>query len=289
MNLYEKKLTDCYNNVKNKCDFTPDIAIVLGSGLGEFASSIKIEYVIKYSEIEGFPISTVSGHDGNLIFGFADGYKVVLMQGRIHYYEGYAMEDVILPIRLMKMLGARFLILTNASGAVNTDFSVGNLMAIKGHISAFVPSPLIGKNLDFLGERFPDMSSVYDKELIKIIKYCGDLSDIDIKEGVYLQTTGPNYETPEEVKMYKLLGADVVGMSTAVEAIAGVHCGMKVCGISCITNMASGIENKVLSHKDVKEVSSKVSVQLEKILKDLITNIGVKFNLVREKAGINEK
>ena len=268
-----KKLTECFKCVKEKIDFKPEIAIVLGSGLGDFADSIKIESTLSYDEIDGFPVSTVSGHKGRFVFGYVENVPVVIMQGRVHYYEGYPMSDVVLPIRLMKMMGAHTLFLTNAAGGANEDYKAGDFMIIKDHISSFIPSPLIGENMDELGTRFPDMSEVYDKDLIEVIKSVAKKIDTEVQEGVYIQFTGPAYETPTEVKMSRMLGADAVGMSTVCEAIAANHMGMKICGISCITNMASGILDQPLNHTEVKETADRVAPIFKELVKQSIIGI----------------
>ena len=198
---------------------------------------------------------------------------MIAMQGRVHYYEGYSMEEVVLPIRLMHLLGAKTLILTNAAGGVNLDFKPGDLMLICDHIASFVPSPLIGKNKDALGTRFPDMSKVYAPELCNTARNIAKKQKLTLKEGVYLQFTGPAYETPAEIRMARTLGADAVGMSTAVEAMAARHCGMRVCGISCITNMASGILDTPLSHEEVKETANAVANDFAALMYGLIKEI----------------
>ena len=257
-------------SIRKKTDFIPEAAVVLGSGLGGFAKNLDIVSEISYSEIEGFPVSTVSGHEGKFLFGTLSGKKVVLMQGRVHYYEGYQMDRVVLPIRVMKLLGAKKLILTNAAGGINPDFHAGDFMLIKDHISSFVPSPLRGKNIEELGVRFPDMSHVYDEELGFLAQKAAEEFNIDLKSGVYVQTAGPAYETPQEIRMYKLLGADAVGMSTACEATAAVHCGMRVCAISCISNLAAGISKNPLSHAEVKETADKAAPKFDVLIKKLI-------------------
>lgn len=267
------KLKRCYECFSNKVDFEPEIAIVLGSGLGDYADGIEVVAELDYHEIEGFPVSTVPGHQGKYIFGYVGDVPIVCMQGRVHYYEGYDISDVVLPIRLMKLMGAKVLFLTNASGGVNYDFRPGDFMLIKDQISSFVPSPLIGENIDELGVRFPDMSEIYDAKLGKIIKKTAAALDIDLKEGTYLQFTGPAYESPAEIKMARVLGADAVGMSTACEAVAANHMGMMICGISCISNMASGISVTPLSHKEVQETADRVSADFKKIVTESIKNI----------------
>ena len=267
------KLNKCFQCVKEKIDFKPEIAIVLGSGLGDFADSINIHSTLSYDEIEGFPVSTVSGHKGRFVFGYVEEVPVVIMQGRVHYYEGYPMSDVVLPIRLMKMMGAETLLLTNAAGGANENYKAGDFMIIKDHISTFIPSPLIGKNIDELGTRFPDMSEVYDKDLIEVIKKVADNIGTEVQEGVYVQFTGPAYETPTEIRMSRILGADAVGMSTVCEAIAANHMGMKICGISCITNMASGILDQPLDHTEVKETADRVAPIFKELVKESIIAI----------------
>ncbi len=268
-----KTLLSALATVRTITNFIPEIAIVLGSGLGDFASNINAEGTIDYNTLPGFPQSTVDGHTGRFIYGTLKGKKVIAMQGRVHYYEGYAMETVVLPIRLMHLLGAKTLILTNAAGGVNLAFSPGDLMLITDHIANFVPSPLRGKNKDVLGVRFPDMSNVYDRLLCDKIRAVAQNKNITLKEGVYLQFPGPAYETPAEIRMARTLGADAVGMSTATEAIAAKHCGMQVCGISCITNMASGILDVPLSHEEVKETANKVADTFSRLMCDIVNAI----------------
>ena len=273
MNPVYEKLLKCYDSVRKKIDFKPEIALVLGSGLGDYGETIEVAATLDYADIEGFPKSTVEGHKGRFIFGYVEKVPVVCMQGRVHYYEGYPMTDVVLPIRLMKMMGAKVLFLTNAAGGLNYDFSPGDFMLITDHIMNFVPSPLIGANLDALGVRFPDMSTIYKKELQEIIKKAAADLGVGLKEGVYIQLTGPNYETPAEVRMCRSLGADAAGMSTAAEAVAANHMGMKVCGISCITNMACGMLEQPLSHSEVQETADRVAVTFKKLVTQSIINI----------------
>ena len=273
MNLVYEKLVKCYESIQKKIDFKPEIALVLGSGLGDYGETIDIVATLDYHDIEGFPVSTVAGHKGRFIFGYIQGVPVVCMQGRVHYYEGYAMSDVVLPTRLMKMMGAKVLFLTNAAGGLNFDFQAGDFMMIIDHIMTFVPSPLIGENINELGARFPDMSDVYKKDLQDIIRGTANELGIKLQEGVYIQLTGPNYETPAEVRMCRALGADAAGMSTAAEAVAANHVGMKVCGISCITNLGCGMLDQPLSHAEVQETADRVAVDFKRLVTQVIVNI----------------
>lgn len=252
--------------VREVTDFTPEIGIVLGSGLGDFARLVDRKAEVSYDSLPGFPVSTVAGHAGKLIFGYVRSVPVVVMQGRVHYYEGYSMEQVVAPIRLMGLLGAKKLLLTNAAGGVNTSFTPGDLMLITDHISAFVPSPLRGENPQELGPRFPDMSRVYDKEMGRAVLEAGEKLGESLQQGVYLQWQGPNYETPAEIRMFRTLGADAVGMSTVCEAIAARHMGLRVCAISCITNMACGILPQPLSHEEVQQTANRVKDKFQALV-----------------------
>jgi len=266
-----ERLLKCYQCFKDKINFKPEVALVLGSGLGDYADTIRVEAVLDYHDIEGFPVSTVSGHKGRFVFGYVGDVPVVIMQGRVHYYEGYSMEDVVLPTRLMKMMGARVLFLTNASGSVNYDYKAGDFMMITDQISNFVPSPL---NEEMLGERFSDMSEIYRKDLCEIIRGAAADLQIPLQEGTYIQLSGPNFETPHEVKMCRILGGDAVGMSTACEAIAANHMGMKVCGISCISNLGCGMTDQPLSAEEVKETADRVAPLFKQLITESIVRIG---------------
>ena len=268
-----KKLEKCLKSIREKTDFKPEKAVILGSGLGDYAEKIKIEKIVKYTEIEGFPVSTVQGHKGQFVFGYVKDVPVVLMQGRVHYYEGYSMQDVVLPTRLMGMMGAKKVLLTNAAGGVNPSFRPGDFMLITDHITTAVPSPLIGPNIEELGCRFPDMSEVYSRRLREVIRASAEKCGIDLQEGVYVQFTGPAYETPAEVRMAAIWGGDAVGMSTACEAMAARHMGIEVCGISCITNMAAGISKQELNHKEVQETADRVAKSFKKLVTEIIAGM----------------
>lgn len=271
--VYEK-LNRCYESIKEKIPFAPEVALILGSGLGDYADGFPQEGTIDYHEIEGFPVSTVQGHRGRFIFTHVAGVPVVMMQGRVHYYEGYPMSDVVLPTRLMRLMGARILFLTNAAGGVNASFSAGDFMLIKDQISCFVPSPLIGPNSEELGPRFADMSHIYDEELKQLIRDSAAEMGLRIQEGVYLQLTGPAYESPAEVRMCRVLGADAVGMSTACEAVAANHMGYQICGISCISNLACGMTDQPLSHKEVQETADRVAPLFKELVTRTIGKLG---------------
>ena len=274
MNPVYEKLVNCYNSVREKIDFVPDVALVLGSGLGDYGKEIKAVAELSYHDIEGFPVSTVKGHSGKFIFGYIGDTKVVCMQGRVHFYEGYSITDVLLPTRLMKMLGAKILFLTNASGGINPQFKAGDFMMMTDHISCFVPNPLIGENIEELGTRFPDMSEIYDKELRDVIEGTAKEHNIEIKKGVYAQLTGPSFESPAEIQMLYRLGADAVGMSTVVEAIAANHMGMKICCISFVSNLAAGMNPNPLTHEEVQEAADEAAPRFQKLVTEAVKKIG---------------
>ena len=253
-------------------DFKPEIGIVLGSGLGDLADTY-CEFAIPYDKIPGFAKSTVEGHKGQLVFAQINKRNVVMMQGRNHFYEGHSMQDVTYPIKVMKKLGVKTVIITNAAGAINKSFRPGDLMVITDHINLMGTNPLIGPNDPDLGVRFPDMSEVYNKNLIKIVDAAGRLLKIDLKHGVYVATTGPSYEPPAEIKMARFMGGDAAGMSTVPEAIVANYCGMKVIGISCISNFATGISSKKLSHEEVIETTEKVKAKFKELVLLLLKNI----------------
>ena len=274
MNEIYKKLIKCRDIVRSKTDFKPEVALVLGSGLGGYASEMDVKDIVDYHDIEGFPVSTVPGHQGRFVFGYVKDVPVVAMQGRVHYYEGYPMCDVVLPMRLMGLLGAKSLFLTNAVGGINPSYTAGDFMLISDHILYSVPSPLIGENIEEIGTRFPDMSSVYKEDLRNKIKAAAKSQNIKLHEGVYVQFSGPSFETPAEIRMCAAMGADVVGMSTACEAVAANHMGLKVCGISCVANLAAGISPTPLTHDEVQEMADKAAPQFKALVTESIFRIG---------------
>lgn len=267
------KLLGCYESIKGRVPFEPKVALVLGSGLGDYGDTLEIEAAIDYHEIRNFPVSTTPGHKGRFLFAHIEGVPAVVMQGRVHYHEGYSITDVVLPVRLMKLMGAKILFLTNAAGSVNLDFKAGSFMMLTDHISSLMPSPLQPEHIP-LGPVFPDMHEVYDRELRDKIRQAADTLQIPLNEGVYLQLSGPAYETPAEVRMCRVLGADAVGMSTAVEAQAANHMGMKICGISFISNLGCGISDRPLSHEEVKEAADIAAPQFKKLVTESIRLMG---------------
>ncbi|MDE6412303.1 MAG: purine-nucleoside phosphorylase [Eubacterium sp.] len=272
MGLYERA-----NKIKEfleeKIDFIPVTAIVLGSGLGEFTKEIKVDAEIDYKDIEGFPVSTVKGHAGKLIFGSVCGKKIVAMSGRFHLYEGYVTDDVTLPVRVFQLMGVKNYIVTNAAGAVNTSYKPGDLMILNDHISFFCPSALTGENDERFGTRFPSMSEAYDKAFIAKANKAAEKLNIKVQNGVYCYCKGPMFETPAEIRALRTLGADVVGMSTVPEVVAAVHGGMRVLGISCITNMAAGILDQPLTHQEVMETGKMVEEKFSAFMKEIVSII----------------
>ncbi|MDD9148610.1 purine-nucleoside phosphorylase [Sporolactobacillus sp. CQH2019] len=252
----------------------PKIGLILGSGLGDLAAAIAGADRIPYQSLPHFPKPTVEGHKGQFVIGRLEDQNVIAMQGRYHYYEGYSLKQVSFPVRVMKALGIEYLIVTNAAGGINTDFRPGDLMLIRDHINMLGGSPLIGANDEKTGPRFPDMSAAYQAALIDLGKKAASSIGINIREGVYLATPGPQYETPAEIRMMRALGADAVGMSTVPEVIEANHAGLKVLGISCITNMASGILNRPLSHTEVMDTARRVKENFTGLIKEIIRTIG---------------
>jgi purine-nucleoside phosphorylase len=259
--------------IEEKVSFTPQIGLILGSGLGVLAEEIEDPIRISYSDIPGFPVSTVEGHAGQFVFGTLQGKKVAAMQGRFHYYEGYSMDKVTFPVRVMKEIGIESLIVTNAAGGVNTSFEAGDLMIITDHINNMGTNPLIGPNDNEFGVRFPDMSEAYSKRLRQLAKDTGVELNLSIQEGVYVGNTGPVYETPAEIRMIRTLGGDAVGMSTVPEVIVARHAGIEVLGISCISNMAAGILDQPLTHHEVIETTEKVKANFLSFVKTIVSKM----------------
>lgn len=265
------KNTIAFLNEKTN-NFKPEIGIILGSGLGELADEY-CEFAVPYNEIPGFVKSTVKGHKGRLVFAEINGKKAVLMQGRNHYYEGHSMQEITYPVKVMKALGVKTLILTNAAGAVNESFSPSDLMIITDHINYMGANPLVGPNDETMGERFPDMTEVYKKYLIEIAEKCAQKLGIDIQKGIYWANSGPSYETPAEINMIRTLGADAVGMSTVPEAIVANWCGLNILGISCITNSASSITGEKLSHEEVIDAANNAKNKFKSLILEIVRNI----------------
>lgn len=264
------KILEASKYILSKIPNKPKIGIVLGSGLGIYIDQIQNKMVIPYEEIPGFKRTSVEGHSGALIVGEVNGVTVAALQGRLHAYEGYAMEEIVLPVRTLAALGIEFLFLTNASGGINADFHPGDLVAISDHINLSGRNPLVGPNIAELGPRFPDMGNAYDVELRDLLHKVGKNHHVEIKSGVYCSVLGPTYETPAEIRMLRILGADLVGMSTVPEVIAANHLGLKVAGVACVTNYAAGIKQEKLSHADVKKVAEKAMVGFATILTETI-------------------
>lgn len=258
--------------LKKTNNFRPEIGIILGSGLGDFADEFD-GISISYNDIPGFEKSTVSGHKGQLVFAEVCGKKVVMMQGRYHFYEGHPIKTVVYPVKAMKKLGVKTLIVTNAAGAISEGLNAGDLMVITDHINFMGTNPLIGKNDETLGTRFPDMSEIYKKYLREIAQKSAKELGIDLKQGVYVASSGPSYETPAEIRMFKTIGADAAGMSTIPEAIVANYCGINVLGISCIANAAAGIKNSPLSHEEVIETTNKAKSKFQQLLIKILEKI----------------
>ena len=272
--LYYEKLLRCRDAVdKLSGGFRPRLALVLGSGLGSVAESMDVRARVPYREIDGMPVSTVPGHQGQFLFGSIGGVPVVCMQGRLHYYEGWDVHDVVLPTRIMGLLGAKTLFLTNAAGGLDPAVPTPSLMVISDHIMLSYPNPLAGPNLDELGPRFPDMSEVYDKRVRALLMRMGEEMELPMSEGVYVQLTGPSFETPAEVRFLGSIGGGAVGMSTACEAVAARHMGLRVCGVSCISNKGAGISSEPLSHREVIEAGNLIGPKFSALVTAAIPEI----------------
>ncbi|MEI6898820.1 MAG: purine-nucleoside phosphorylase [Bacteroidota bacterium] len=268
-----KKIKETVEYLEQKINVKPEIGIILGTGLGGLVNEIEIFCTIPYEFIPNFPVSTVDGHRGQLIFGKMSGKNIVAMQGRFHYYEGYTMQEITFPVNVMKFLGIKLLVLSNASGGVNPEFSVGDLMIIKDHINLMKNNPLIGKNEEEIGTRFPDMSNAYDEEIIEMVMKIADRSDIHLQKGVYAAVSGPTFETPAEYRYIHIIGADAVGMSTVPEVIAARHMGLRCFAFSVISDL--GVEGKIvkITHEEVIEAASKAEPKMTRIIKELVAGI----------------
>jgi purine-nucleoside phosphorylase len=270
MNPETERIRGCVAAVRETTGFVPEVGVILGSGLGAFGDMVRRVAEVPYADIPGFPRSTAPSHAGRFVFGYVENTPVAVMQGRVHLYEGYSVSDVVLPVRLMAALGAKSLFVTNASGGMRPDFEAGSLMLLTDHISCFVPNPLIGPNPDELGTRFPDMSEAYDADLRRIVRDAANKNGIELREGVYVQLTGPSFETPAEIRMLSRMGADAVGMSTVVEVIAARHAGMRVVGVSCVSNLAAGISPTPLSAEEVIAAGAAAAPKFQALLWDSI-------------------
>lgn len=270
---YFEFLKNSASYIKSKVNFEPEIVITLGSGLSGLVNEIDVVGEVPFSEIEGFPVTTNKMHAGSFVLGYLGGKKVICLNGRLHYYEGYKMQDVVAPLRVCKLLGAKSFIVTCATGAINPNFQIGDFMAHNDIITQFVPSSMIGPNIDDLGERFFDMTDIFDSHYLEIAHKIADENGITLHDGTHVQTTGPQYETPSDVKLLGHLGADTVGMSTICEEIAARHMGMKILGISFVSNMAAGISKVALSDDDVCEASKTHGQNFIKLIKGIVENI----------------
>lgn len=268
-----QKIEEAAQYLRSKIAVTPEIGIILGSGLGIYVDHIEDRITIPYTDIPHFHRTTVEGHDGRLIFGKVKGKSVVALSGRLHAYEGYPMEDVVLPVRVMALLGVKTLFVTNASGGINSDFHPGDLVIIEDHLNLSGRNPLVGPNLNQLGPRFPDMSEAYPKDLRELLKTSGKTHGFEMKTGVYCWLLGPTYETPAEIRMLSKLGGDMVGMSTVPEVIAAAHLGIRVAGVACITNYAAGLKPEKLNHADVKIVAQKAMAGFAAVLTEAIQGL----------------
>ncbi|MBB6448970.1 purine-nucleoside phosphorylase [Geomicrobium halophilum] len=269
-----EKIKNAVDHIQKKTTIKPKVAIILGSGLGGLADEMDAQATIPYKDIKDFPTSTVAGHAGEFVIGHLQGVPVIAMKGRFHYYEGYPMWKVVLPVRVMCAMGIETLIVSNAAGGIHKDFSPGDLMLIRDHLNQMGDHPLIGPNDEEVGPRFPDMSTAYDEKLASIAHEEAEAMGFELQHGVYAATTGPTYETPAEVRMFRTLGADAVGMSTVPEVLAARHAGARVLGISCISNAAAGILDQPLSHEEVIETTEKVKVRFLELVKRTIERIG---------------
>ncbi len=270
---YDERLAACKKQIEDITDFKPQVVIVLGTGLGDYVNTLDVKQTIPYKDIEGWPVSTAPDHAGNLVLAEYHGLKLAVMQGRLHHYEGYSEQEVVLPLRVLHLLGANTAILSNAAGSLNPNFKVGEFVCVEDQISSFVPSPLIGQNNDELGTRFTPMTDAFDKDLRSTVLKLGEQNGIPVHSGVYLQVTGPQFETPAEIRMYRSLGADTIAMSLADEVLAARHMGMRVCAINCISNMAAGMEEEGFTEDSVEEMAKGSSKSFQTLLNGLLDTL----------------
>lgn len=268
--MLHQKVTEAVNHIKSKTSHRPDIGLILGSGLGNYADEISDSVYIPYEEIPNFPKSTVKSHAGRLVIGYSGGQCVCAMQGRVHFYEGYSMEEVTFPVRVMKELGCRSVIITNASGGINRQYHIGDFMLISDHINFMGTNPLVGSNHESWGVRFPDMTDGYCKDLMKLAEHVAREINQPVRKGIYIGVTGPSFETPAEIRFFERIGADAVGMSTVPEVIVANHMGMKVLGISCITNMAAGILNQKITSQEVIDTARRVRPDFTRLITGIL-------------------
>ena len=270
---YDERLANCKEQIEAITDFKPQVVVVLGTGLGDFVNSLDVKQTIPYKDIEGWPESTAPDHAGNLVFAEYHGLRLAVMQGRLHSYEGYTEQEVVLPLRVLHLLGADTAILSNATGSLNPEFRVGEFVCVEDQISSFITSPLIGENNEKLGSRFVGMTDAFDKDMRNTVLKLGEQNGIPVHSGVYIQVTGPQYETPAEIRMYRSLGADTIAMSMADEVLATRHAGMRVCAINCISNMAAGMEEEGFSEDTVGENMKAASTNFQTLVYGLLDTL----------------
>lgn len=273
---YEQRLVSCKEQIEKITDFKPEVIVVLGTGLGDYVNGFNVKATIPYGSIKGFPVSTAPTHAGNLVFAEYKGLNLAIMQGRIHQYEGYSAQEVVLPLRVLHLLGANTLILTNSVGSLNENFRPGEFVCVKDQISSFVPSPLIGQNDDEMGPRFVGMVDAFDPDMRNTVLQVGQENNIAVHSGVYIQVTGPQFETPTEIQMYRALGADTIAMSMADEVLAARHAGMKVCGINCISNMGAGMESDDFTEEQIEQIAEESVQKLQVLLDGLFDSLTAK-------------